>query len=107
MARVAIVTGGTSGIGRAISVALREKGYSVLANYASDDKKAQVFASETGVAAKKWDVSDFASCQAAAKEIVAEHGPVEIIVNNAGITRDGTMRRMERSHWDQVLDANP
>jgi acetoacetyl-CoA reductase len=106
MARVAIVTGGTRGIGRAISVALKEAGHTVVANYASDDAKAERFTAETGIAAKKWDVSDFDACIAAAGAIAAEFGPVDILVNNAGITRDGTMRKMSRGNWDQVLDTN-
>jgi len=106
MARVAIVTGGTRGIGRAISVALKESGCTVIANYASDDARATGFSSETGVAAKRWDVSDFDACTAAANAIAAEFGPVDILVNNAGITRDGTMRKMSRGNWDQVLDTN-
>jgi acetoacetyl-CoA reductase len=106
MGRVAIVTGGTRGIGRAISIALKDKGYSVIANYSSDDTKAQSFARETGIAARKWDVSDFDACVAAVTAISGELGQVEILVNNAGITRDGTMRKMSRLNWDQVLDTN-
>jgi acetoacetyl-CoA reductase len=106
MGRVAIVTGGTRGIGRAISIAMKDKGYSVIANYSSDDTKAQSFARETGIAARKWDVSDFDACVAAVTAISGELGPVEILVNNAGITRDGTMRKMSRLNWDQVLDTN-
>ena len=89
MARVAIVTGGTRGIGRAISVALKDAGYKVVANYASDDANAEAFTRETGIAARKWDVADFDACVAAVNAIAAEFGPVEILVNNAGITRDG------------------
>ena len=106
MSRVAIVTGGTRGIGRAISVALKNAGYTVVANYASDDAKADAFSKETGIAARKWDVADLDACVAAVNEIAAQHGPVEILVNNAGITRDGTMRKMSRTNWDQVLDTN-
>ena len=106
MARVAIVTGGTRGIGRAISIALNEAGCSVVANYASDQAKADAFTRETGIPARKWDVADFDACLAAANGIGAEQGPVEILVNNAGITRDGTMRKMSRLNWDQVLDTN-
>ena len=106
MGRVAIVTGGTRGIGRAISVALKDKGYTVVANYSSDDAKAQSFAAETGIVARKWDVSDFDACVGAVTAIAGELGPVEILVNNAGITRDGTMRKMSRLNWDQVLDTN-
>jgi len=106
MARVTVVTGGTRGIGRAISIALRDAGYTVVANYAGNDEKAKSFTEETGIPAKKWDVSDFAACVSAVNEITADHGPVDIIVNNAGITRDGTMRKMERKSWDEVLDTN-
>src|SRR5678816_1925781 len=106
MSRVAIVTGGTRGIGRAISIALKDKGYTVVANYASDDAKADAFSKETGIGARKWDVSDLDACVAAVNAIAAGTGPVEILVNNAGITRDGTMRKMSRANWDQVLDTN-
>ena len=106
MARVAIVTGGTRGIGRAIAIALKDAGCLVLANYASDDAKADAFTKETGIAARKWDVSDFDACVAAVGAIANGFGPIEILVNNAGITRDGTMRKMSRVNWDQVLDTN-
>ena len=106
MARVAIVTGGTRGIGRAISVALKEAGYSVVANYASDDARAEAFTKETGIPARKWDVADLDACVAAVGAIAAAFGPIEIVVNNAGITRDGTMRKMDRKAWDHVLDTN-
>ena len=106
MARVAIVTGGTRGIGRAISIALKDAGYSVVANYGSDQANADAFTRETGIGARKWDVSDFDACVAAASAIASEFGPIEILVNNAGITRDGTMRKMSRVNWDQVLDTN-
>jgi acetoacetyl-CoA reductase len=106
MSRVAVVTGGTRGIGRAVSIALKDAGCTVIANYGSDDVKAESFTRETGIVAKKWDVSDLDACIAAADAIAAATGPVEILVNNAGITRDGTMRKMSRSHWDQVLDTN-
>jgi acetoacetyl-CoA reductase len=106
MARVAIVTGGTRGIGKAVSIALRDAGYKVVANYAGNDEKAREFSAETKIPSKKWDVSDFDACVKAVNEIAAEHGPVDIVVNNAGITRDGTMRKMERKSWDEVLDTN-
>jgi acetoacetyl-CoA reductase len=106
MSRVAIVTGGTRGIGRAISVALKNAGCTVIANYASDDAKADSFTRETCIVARKWDVADFDACVAAIGQIAGEFGPVEILVNNAGITRDATMRKMSRSNWDQVLDTN-
>jgi acetoacetyl-CoA reductase len=106
MARVAVVTGGTRGIGRAISIALKDAGCVVVANYGSDGANADAFTRETGIAARKWDVSDFDACVAAASAITSEFGPIEILVNNAGITRDGTMRKMSRVNWDQVLDTN-
>jgi acetoacetyl-CoA reductase len=106
MSRVAIVTGGTRGIGRAISVALKNAGYTVVANCAGNDERAKQFTAETGIVSRKWDVSDFDACQTAANAIAAEFGPVEILVNNAGITRDGTMRKMTRQGWDEVLDTN-
>jgi acetoacetyl-CoA reductase len=106
MARVAIVTGGTRGIGRAISIALKNAGRTVVASYASDAAKAEAFTRETGIVARKWDVGDFDACAAAVNAIAAEFGPVEILVNNAGITRDATMRKMTRTAWDQVLDTN-
>ncbi len=106
MSRVAIVTGGTRGIGKAISLGLKNAGYKVCANYASDDTKAQAFTRETGIASKKWDVSDYAACSAAVQSVVSELGAVDVLVNNAGITRDGTMRKMERKSWDEVLDTN-
>ena len=106
MRRIAVVTGGTRGIGAAVSVALKESGCEVIANYARDEEKARAFSSETGIAARKWDVSDFESCVAAVNTIAQEFGPVDIVVNNAGITRDATMRKMNRDAWDQVLDTN-
>jgi len=106
MARVAIVTGGTRGIGEAISVGLKNAGYKVAANYAGNDERAKAFADKTGIAVYKWDVASFEECQAGVKKVEAELGPVEVIVNNAGITRDGTMRKMARNGWDEVLDTN-
>ncbi len=106
MARVAIVTGGTRGIGHAISVGLRDAGYKVIANYGGDDKRAEEFTKETGIPSRKWDVADFDLCTAGVKAVVAEFGAVDIVVNNAGITRDGTMRKMQREGWDKVLDTN-
>jgi acetoacetyl-CoA reductase len=106
MARVAIVTGGTRGIGEAISVALRDAGMTVAANYAGNEQKAREFTERTGIKAYKWDVSDYDSCMAGVRQIEEELGPVEILVNNAGITRDGTMKRMSRQMWDEVIDVN-
>lgn len=106
MARVAIVTGGTRGIGEAISIKLAEQGAKVAANYAGNDEKAREFTDRTGIRAFKWDVSDLDSCLAGVAEIEAELGPVDVLVNNAGITRDGTMKRMTRQAWDEVIDVN-
>jgi acetoacetyl-CoA reductase len=106
MARVAIVTGGTRGIGEAISVALKDQGVTVAANYAGNEEKARAFTERTGIKTYKWDVSDLDACMAGVAEIEAELGPVEVVVNNAGITRDGTMKRMDRTSWDEVIDVN-
>ena len=106
MARVALVTGGTRGIGEAISVALHEAGRKVVASYVGNDNAAKSFSEATGIAVIKFDAGDFASCEAAVKQIGEAHGPVEILVNNAGITRDGTMNRMTRDMWDAVMDTN-
>jgi len=106
MARVAVVTGGTRGIGEAISVGLQKAGYKVAANYAGNDERAKAFSDKTGIAVFKWDVSSFDDCKAGMDKVVAALGPVEIIVNNAGITRDGTMKKMGRVAWDEVLDTN-
>jgi acetoacetyl-CoA reductase len=106
MARVAIVTGGTRGIGEAISVALRDMGMQVAANYAGNEERAREFSDRTGIAAYKWDVADFDACQDGVRKVEADLGPVDVLVNNAGITRDGTMRKMGRAQWDEVIDVN-
>jgi acetoacetyl-CoA reductase len=106
MARVALVTGGTRGIGAAISKALKAQGRTVVATYAGNDEAAQAFAKETGIRTVKFDVSDFDACKAAVEQIGAELGPIEILVNNAGITRDGTLARMTRHMWDAVIATN-
>jgi acetoacetyl-CoA reductase len=106
MSRVAIVTGGTRGIGEAISVALKAAGYTVAANFAGNEARAAEFKARTGIAAYKWDVADHAACVDGAARVAAELGPVDVLVNNAGITHDGTMRKMERAGWDRVLDIN-
>ena len=106
MARVAIVTGGTRGIGEAISVALRDMGMKVAANYAGNDERAREFTARTGIGAYKWDVSDFDACQEGIKKVEAEIGPVDVLVNNAGITRDSTMKRMDHQKWQEVMDTN-
>lgn len=106
MSRVALVTGGTRGIGAAISTGLKDAGYTVAANYGGDDARANAFKEETGIAVYKFDVSNFDAVQAAMKKIEADLGPVEVLVNNAGITRDGTMHRMSAEQWQAVLDTN-
>jgi acetoacetyl-CoA reductase len=106
MARLTLVTGGQRGIGAAISEELQKAGRKVIASYAGNDAAAAAFTERTGIPTIKFDVSDYAACQAAVAKIQAEHGPIEILVNNAGITRDGTMKRMDRDMWDAVIDTN-
>ncbi len=103
MARIAIVTGGSRGIGAAISRRLQDMGVTVVANYAGNEDKAKAFEGETGIRTYKWDVGDFDACQAAFAQITEEVGPVDILVNNAGITRDGLLLRMKPEDWDQVI----
>jgi acetoacetyl-CoA reductase len=106
MSRIALVTGGTRGIGAEISRELKDAGRIVVANYASNDAAAQAFHEETGIAVYKFDVSDFEACKAAVDKIHADIGKIEILVNNAGITRDSPMNRLTREMWDAVLDTN-
>ena len=106
MGRLAIVTGGTRGIGEAISVALRDMGMTVAANYAGNDERARAFTDRTGIKAYKWDVSDFAACQDGVGQVESELGSVDVLVNNAGITRDATMKRMDHAKWQEVMDTN-
>jgi acetoacetyl-CoA reductase len=106
MARVAVVTGGTRGIGRAISVALKNVDYRVAANYGGNDQAARLFNTETGIPVFKFDVSDFNACAEGVGAIEATLGPVEILVNNAGITRDTTMHRMIYEQWNAVIQTN-
>ncbi len=103
---VALVTGGTRGIGKAISVALKNAGYTVAANYNGNDEAAKAFKEETGIPAYKFDVSDFKACQAAVAQITKDIGPVGVLINNAGITRDGTMHKMDQDQWQAVIDTN-
>ena len=104
--RVAVVTGGTRGIGAAIAVSLKNAGYKVAATYAGNDAVARDFSEKTGIPVYKFDVSDFKSCQDATKRIAAELGPIEVLVNNAGITRDATIHRMSFEQWNEVIQTN-
>jgi acetoacetyl-CoA reductase len=104
--RVALVTGGTRGIGAAISRMLKLRGYQVAANYAGNDVAANAFKEDTGIPVYKFDVSNFDAVKAAVTKIEQELGPIEIVVNNAGITRDSTMRKLDRSMWQAVIDTN-
>jgi len=106
MARVAIVTGGTRGIGEAISVALKELGVEVAANYAGNDERAREFSARTGIQVFKWDVADPEACAAGVEQVEAALGPVDIVVNNAGITRDGTILKQSYTEWKEVIDTN-
>ncbi len=106
MARIALVTGGTRGIGGAISRALREAGVSVAANYAGNDEAASKFKSETGISTFKWDVGDFDACAEGVRAVEADLGPIDILVNNAGITRDGFFHKMTQQQWRAVLTTN-
>ena len=106
MARVALVTGGSRGIGAAISKALQAAGYQVAANYAGNDEAAQRFRSETGIAVYKWSVADYEACAQGIKQVEGEVGPVDVLVNNAGITRDAMFHRMSREQWEEVISTN-
>jgi len=106
MARVAVVTGGTRGIGEAISVALHNEGHKVAATYAGNDAAAQAFSERTGIKTYKFDVGDFEACTAAVDQIEADLGPIEILVNNAGITRDGMLHKMSAENWQAVIGTN-
>ena len=106
MSRVALVTGGTRGIGAAVCKALKAAGYKVAANYAGNDAAAAAFTAETGIPTFKWDVSDFEACKAGIAEVTANLGPVEVLVNNAGITRDGMLHKMPVEQWHAVINTN-
>ncbi len=106
MARVALVTGGTRGIGRAVSTALKDAGYNVVASYAGNDEAANKFKSETGIPVYKFDVGNFDACANAIKMIEGDIGPIEILVNNAGITRDRPLHKMGKEEWDAVVNTN-
>lgn len=106
MARVALITGGVTGIGAATAKLLRKSGYTVVANYFGNDDKAQSFALETGIPVYSWNVADFAASQAGVAKVVADVGPIDILVNNAGITRDGTLHKMTEEQWRSVIDVD-
>jgi acetoacetyl-CoA reductase len=106
MPRVAVVTGGTRGIGAAIAKALKAAGYTVAANYGGNDAAAQKFKVETGINVYKWDVSSYEACSNGLKQIEADLGPIEILVNNAGITRDAMLHRMKPEQWTEVISTN-
>jgi acetoacetyl-CoA reductase len=106
MSRVALVTGGTRGIGEAICVALKDAGFKVVATYAGNEEAAQKFIDQTGIQAYRFDVGNYDDCQEAVQKIENEVGPVEVLINNAGITRDGTMHKMTFEQWNQVIQTN-
>jgi acetoacetyl-CoA reductase len=106
MGRVALVTGGSRGIGAAISKALKDAGYTVAANYAGNDEAARKFTDETGIKTYKWSVADYDACAAGIRQVEADLGPVEVLVNNAGITRDAMFHRMTPEQWREVIDTN-
>ena len=106
MARVALVTGGSRGIGAAISVALKAAGYKVAANYAGNDDAAAAFTKETGIPAYKWSVADYDACAAGIAKVEADLGPIEVVVANAGITRDAPFHKMTPQQWKEVIDTN-
>jgi acetoacetyl-CoA reductase len=106
MARVAVVTGGTRGIGEAISIALKNKGFRVAATYAGNDAAARQFQAGTGIPVYKWDVADYAACEKGIAGVTRELGPIDVLVNNAGITKDGMLHRMTKENWDAVMHTN-
>src|SRR6476619_5580016 len=106
MGRVAIVTGGTRGIGEAICRRLQRQGHTVVANYAGNDAKAKAFSDHTGITTYRWDVGDHEACLDGCERVTSEVGPIDIVVNNAGITRDGTLHRMSFDDWNEVMRIN-
>jgi acetoacetyl-CoA reductase len=106
MARVAVVTGGTRGIGEAISIALKNKGFRVAATYGGNDAAARQFQAGTGIPVYKWDVADYAACEKGVAGVTRELGPIDVLVNNAGITKDGMLHRMTKDNWDAVMRTN-
>ena len=106
MARVAIVTGGTRGIGQAICLRLQKQGHLVIANYGGNEEKAKAFTAATGIPSYRWDVGDHEACIHNCNDIAAEHGPVDIVINNAGVTRDGVLHKMTFEDWNEVMRIN-
>jgi len=106
MARVALVTGGTRGIGEAISIAMKDAGYNTAAIYGGNDEAAAKFNEATGIPVYKWDVGDFDACQAGIAQVESDLGPVDVLVNNAGITRDGMCHKMSAENWNAVITTN-
>ena len=106
MARLALVTGGTRGIGEAICIALRDAGFAVVANYVGSEERAKAFTDKTGIPAYRWNVADHQACLDGVAQVEAAHGPVEVLVNNAGITRDATLLKMTFDMWKEVIDVN-
>ena len=106
MGRVAIVTGGTRGIGEAVSLGLQAHGFTVVANYAGNEAKAKAFTAATGIPAYKWDVGDHQACLDGCAQVAAEVGPIDVVVNNAGITRDGVLHKMSFDDWNEVMRVN-
>ena len=106
MSRISVVTGGTRGIGAATAIALKDRGDTVVAVYGYNEERAEVFTAETGIASYKWDVSDFDACLTGIATVEADLGPVDILINNAGITRDGTVHKMDYENWQAVIDTN-
>ena len=106
MGRVAIVTGGTRGIGEAVSLGLQAHGFTVVANYAGNDEKAKAFSDKTGIATYKWDVGDHQACLDGCARVAEEIGPIDAVINNAGITRDGTLHKMSYDDWHEVMRVN-
>lgn len=106
MTKMAVVTGGTRGIGEAISVALQEMGYTVAANYAGNEERAKAFSDRTGIMAFKWDVGDHQACLDGSAAVCEKLGPIDIVVNNAGITRDGVLFKMSFDDWNEVMRIN-
>jgi acetoacetyl-CoA reductase len=106
MSRVAVVTGGTRGIGEAISIMLRDMGMTVAANYGGNDQKAAAFTEATGIRSYRWDVGDHEACLAGCAKVAAELGPIDVVVNNAGITRDGVLSKMSFDDWNEVMRIN-